>query len=61
MVEMKNEKQDARGKLERRLNPFSSEEDRLDALENLRNWIEKLEDWRGEIRLRVEVSKRDLN
>jgi hypothetical protein len=58
---MKNKKQDKRGRLERRLSPFSSEEDRLDALENLRKWIEKLEGWRGEIHLGIEVSKRDLN
>jgi hypothetical protein len=58
---MENKNQHKKRRLEDRLTPFSSEKERLDALENLRNWIEKLEDWRGEIRLRVEVSKRDLN
>ena len=58
---MNNKDQDTRRKLEKHLNPFSSEQERLDALENLRRWIEKLEDWKGISRLSIQVTKRDLN
>lgn len=58
---MKNQSQDQRRQLERHLNPFSSEQERLDALENLRKWIEKLENWKGISRLSIQVTKRDLN
>ena len=57
---MVNEKKIGRG-LASRIEPFASEQERLDALENLRNWIEKLEHWQDEIRLKIKVSKRDLN
>ena len=61
VVEMLNEKKRPARKLEKRIEPFASEQERLDALENLRNWIEKLEHWQDEIRLKIKVSKRDLN
>ena len=48
-------------RLAQRIEPFASEQERLEALDNLRKWIGKLEHWQDEIRLRIKVSKRDLN
>ena len=60
MVGMKDKHDERARKLEKRVKPFANERHRLDALENLRKWIAKLEQW-DEIRLTVRVTPRDLN
>lgn len=57
---MKDKHEEQARKLEKRVKPFENEQDRLDALENLRKWIAKLEKW-DEMRLTVRVTPRDLN
>ena len=53
------------GKLARRLasriEPFASEQERLEALDNFRKWIGKLEQWQEGMCLKIRVTKRDLN
>ena len=48
-------------KLASRIEPFASEQERLEALDNIRKWIGKLEQWQEETRLKIRVTKRDLN
>jgi|GEM_PF-2093154 len=58
---MDNKKQDKIRKLKQRLEPFASEQERKEALESFRNWIEKLEEWNNKPGLSVRISERDLN
>ena len=48
-------------KLASLIEPFASEQERLEALDNIRKWIGKLEQWQEETRLKIRVTKRDLN
>ena len=44
-----------------RIEPFASEQERLEALDNFRKWIGKLEQWQEGMCLKIRVTKRDLN
>jgi len=52
-----------RDKLERKLEPFDTEEERQEAVRNLQRWIAKLRDWDEDHdwKLKIRVSDRDLN
>ena len=64
MVRMtKKSQEERRRELADRLEPFETEEERQEAVRNLRRWIAKLQDWDEEHNwnLKIRVSDRDLN
>lgn len=56
-----DEKKKLARKLASRIEPFASEQERLEALDNLRKWIGKLKQWQEGTCLKIRVTKRDLN
>ena len=43
------------------MSPFGSREEYERAMDNLRHWITKLEEWEAKVKLCIRLTKRDLN